>query len=143
MAADAHWGFGKAFLFTMLFSLATLALHMVSQNETYQLFAMGVRLVGTGVFVGFITYPLNKKLGQLMDWPEGKPRTISIIMGVVSATCMGILAFIWGQQMSTLQLARLGTPKKWYGFTKKGVRAYIETLPSAASSTGSVTPMGM
>lgn len=143
MAADAHWGFGKAFLVTVLFSLCTLALHAVSQDETFQLVAMGIRLIGTGVFVFFITYPLNKKLGVLMEWPEGKPRTISIVMGVISATCMGIVAFIWGQQMSTLQLAKLGVPKKWYGFTKKGVKAYIATLPSSSEIPAPVPPMSL
>ena len=129
LAADAYFGYGKAFLFTILFGLGTAALHLASNDQTFQLIVIGIRWIGTAVFVGWITYPLNQKLGQSMEWPDDKARNTSILMALLTLTCLGIVAFIYGQHMASTQLIKLGTPKKWYGLSKKNVNAYLDSLP--------------
>lgn len=128
-AVDAYYGYGKAILWTILFSLGTVVLHLVSSNDAYQLTIMILRWVGTGVFVAWVTYLPNQLMATAADWPDGKARTTSIIMGVISIFCFGIVAFIWGQMMAQSQMTTFRVPRKWWGFRKKDVLAYIDSLP--------------
>ena len=128
-AVDAYYGYGKAFLWTILFSIASAGLHLVSQNDAYQMLVFGIRFLGGAVFVGWITYKPNQLMAVAADWPDGKARTTSIIMGAISLVCLGIIAFIWGQMMAQSQMTTFRVPRKWWGFRKKDVLAYIDSLP--------------
>ena len=133
-AADAYFGYGKAFLFTILFGIGTAVLHLVSQNEVFQIAVTGLRWVGSAIFAGWITYKPNTRLVFASDWPEGKARTTSVVMGVVTMFCLGIFAFIYGQHLATTQLAKFGVPRKWYGLSKKIINNFIASLPEDSAA---------
>ena len=86
-------------------------------------------VVGMVVIIAASTYPSNKKIGYGLGWSPSASIVASILMGINSAFCCGIIGYLVMQSLAAKGIAKAGVRRRWHGgFTKKDVRARIAEL---------------
>jgi hypothetical protein len=88
-----------------------------------------VCILVTGLSVGFLTYPHNKKIGYGAGWQSSGPIIASFLMGLNSAFCCGIIGYIWVQSIAASKMRTFGLKGSSFGgMKKKDIQFAIQEL---------------
>lgn len=88
------------------------------------------------VIISVLTYPQNKKIGFGKDWPSSMPVIASLLMGLNSALCCGIIGYMVMQNIALKEMKLYGLTGSFFGGVKKHtVMAKIEEMRRAASQS--------
>src|SRR5579859_7496136 len=72
-------------------------------------------IVVIGISIGFLTYPSNKKIAYGKDWPPSNATLASVLMGLNSALCCGVIGYVVMQQLAMAEMKKYGV-KAGFGF---------------------------
>lgn len=126
--ADGYFGLNWVFLanFVTAFILnAMFRLGVLGQNDVPMLIA--AVLVLFAIFA-FATYPFNRKIGLGKGWSPTSPVVASILMGLNSALCCGIIGYVVMQQIAFKEMQKYGLKGSFPGLRKRDVVAKIAEL---------------
>lgn len=85
-------------------------------------------LLTLGLVVGFATYPQNKKIGYGRGWAPVWPAVASVLMGLNSALCCGIIGYVVMQQLAALEMKKYGLKTGFGGIRKSQVAAVVAEM---------------
>ncbi|MCA0361817.1 MAG: hypothetical protein LCH41_12295 [Armatimonadetes bacterium] len=92
-----------------------------------------------GVGVAFATFPQNKKIGFGLDWQPSGAIIASILMGLNSALCCGVIGYVVMQQLAGNRMKQYGLRTGFLGVKKADIAARVSELRQ--SPAGSPPPM--
>lgn len=126
--SDGYFGLSKVFgLNILIVLLGNLAVGATNDNL---MVVLGI-VLAVLVIIGAATLPFNKKIGYGLGWAPNLPVVASILMGINSALCCGIVGYIVVQGMASRGMVREGVRRRWYGISKKDVQARLAELGGA------------
>lgn len=76
---------------------------------------------------GFLTYPLNKKIGFGANWSNGQVIGATIAMAF-NSVCCGIVGYIVMQQIAANHIKRYGIKSGFFGIKKTAVQQKVAEL---------------
>jgi hypothetical protein len=80
------------------------------------------------IVITAITLPHNKKIGEGLGWSSSGPLVASLLMGLNSALCCGIIGYIVVQGMAAKKFKEAGIPRGFFGYKKVEVYNFINQL---------------
>jgi len=127
--SDGYFGLNTVFLYN--FGLAIL-LNVVGRIPNFEfgliLFLISIPLIG--LVVGYLSYPKNKLIGYGCNWSKHGPLTASILMGLNSALCCGIIGYVVVQNIALKEMRKYGVRGGAFGLRKRDVQAVVDALNS-------------
>lgn len=120
------------FALNLALSLGSRALPIASDDPATRLGIVAAWLLGVGLVVGFATYPQNKKIGYGCGWAPSWPVVASVLMGLNSALCCGIIGYIVMQQFAAQEMKKYGLKTGFGGVRKREVVALVAELHRVA-----------
>ncbi|MFI5386850.1 MAG: hypothetical protein ACHQ50_12115 [Fimbriimonadales bacterium] len=105
---------------------------MGTTDPAASLMIFGASALFVGIVIGFCTYPYNKKIGFGCDWSPASPIVASMLMGLNSALCCGIIGYIVMQQIAATEMKKYGLKTGFGGIRKKHVAAVVAQLRANA-----------
>lgn len=82
-----------------------------------------------GLIVAFLTYGPNKKIGEGLGWSPSGAVVASVLMGLNSALCCGIIGYVVMQNIALVEMKKFGLKGGGlFGLRKKDVDIAIESL---------------
>ncbi len=129
--ADGYFGLSRVFGINIVVAIA-LNLGIRAGVITGPLAI--VLWLGVGVLVAFLTYAPNKKIGAGAGWSPAQPVIASILMGINSALCCGIVGFVVMQTIASNHIKRYGIKAGFFGLKKPLVEARIAELQAQEGS---------
>jgi hypothetical protein len=132
--ADGYFGLNRVFLINIVLVLAVRAA-TASTNDpnTYYGILIG-SVVAVGLIVGFMTFPHNKKIGYGANWQPGSPVLASVLMGLNSALCCGIIGYIVVQGLAAKEIKKYGLNAGAFGLKRTEIEQRIAEMRAAESS---------
>jgi hypothetical protein len=125
---DGYFGLNWVFLVNVVLSLISRGLGAVAKNpEQALVMLLGFVVVVFAVIAG-MSYPQNKKIGIGMGWPPANSVIASILMGLNSVVCCGIIGFIVMQSIAANEMKRYGITGGIFGLKKSVIQAKIAEL---------------
>ena len=129
--ADGYFGLNNIFVFNIVWVVAFNAYsRSAPTNFTILFIFVGV----TVLLIGGLTYPYNKKIAQGMRWSPSAAGVASLLMGLNSALCCGIIGYVVMQSIAAKEMRKYGVTGGAFGMKKKLVQAVIDrmrTTPTA------------
>ena len=135
LLADGYYGLNTAFLINVVLNFATRAASTAPGKSQGEIIALvgGIVLVMT-ILIAAITYPHNKKIGQGLGWSPSGPMIASVLMGLNSALCCGIIGYIVVQGMAAKKFKEAGIPRGFFGYKKADLYAFINQMGSGPTT---------
>ena len=129
---EGYYAYGWLFLLHVVLTLAVVGLS-VALGKTGPIVHSGGLLVVMAT-MGFVSYPVNAKVGRGANWSKTGVvlASIAIALGTV---CYGIIGYVVLQSLAGAKIRSLGVKRKPFGFRKKDVRARIVELRAAEGVT--------
>jgi len=135
---DGYKGLNMVFVVNLIGALALNGYLQVSgQDVTTSVVVLGGFLV-LGVAIALLSLPHNRKIGFGAGWDSGRPVLASVLMGINSAFCCGIVGFIVMQTIANNHLKTYGVTGGLFGPKKKEVEAKIAELNAGTPSPPSM-----
>lgn len=125
--SDGYFGLNIAFLFNVLFAVAANGVVTVIQEPVVWLAVLPILMIA----ITFITLPHNKKIGQGKGWGPSVPLVVSILMGLNSAFCCGIIGYVVVQMIAIDEMKKHGIKGGTFSLRKKVVEEHIRVLREA------------
>lgn len=98
-----------------------------TEISSLQVFLLAAPIIG--LVVGFASYPSNKKIGIGLSWSPSSAIVASMLMGLNSAFCCGIIGYVVMQHLATKEMVRYGMkPFLVGGVRKSDVMAVMDDL---------------
>jgi hypothetical protein len=131
--SDGYFGLNLVFGLNVVLVIAARAAQLtVASSSTVDpatmLLVICVSLGVIGFAVGFCTYPFNKKIGYGCGWSPAGPVIASVLMGLNSAFCCGIIGYVVVQQIAGQEIKRYGIKTGFFGLRKKEIAAVIASM---------------
>lgn len=124
---EGYFGLNTVFLVNILMAVgANVAFR---SSEDLGLFAIAVIVVF--VAIGLLTYPQNKKIGEGLGWAPSSAVLASVLMGLNSALCCGIIGYMVVQSMALKGMKAYGVTAGIFGLKKSVVEQRIAELEAA------------
>lgn len=128
-----------------------LGLNKVFFANIVLLFATsGARSVGAGAFVvaylimfalvAALSLPLNKKIAFGKNWPESKAILASVLMGLNSIVCCGIIGYSVMQSLAMKEMKLYGITSAGFFFGRKQLNEAINNRRMADPAPVSIPP---
>lgn len=95
-------------------------------------FVGGFALI-VGLVVGFLSYGPNKQIGNGANWSPAQPIVASVLMGINSALCCGIVGYAVMQTIAANHLKRYGIKMGFFA-SKKKIESQIAALEAQGLS---------
>ncbi len=121
-----YFGLNKIFLVNVIIALVINAAFRSTGNVVILLGGM----LALFVVVVAGTLPFNKQIAIGKDWQPGQAILASILMGINSALCCGIIGYVVMQQLASTEIKKYGLKVGFGGFKKKELEAAIANLRS-------------
>lgn len=101
--SDGYFGLSKVFVINILIVLASrlVTLTLGPDEALIALFAIMFVLL---VAVAALSYGPNKRIGEGKDWPPSNALIASILMGLNSALCCGIIGYVVMQSIASKEM---------------------------------------
>jgi hypothetical protein len=127
--SDGYFGLNMVFLVNVALAIGGSFLVGAIGRSAYIAFVIILFLTIAGLSFGS-----NKKIGYGLGWAAWGPVVASVLMGLNSALCCGIIGFVVVQQMATKGISRYGLRVRPIGGFRKGdIVARIEELRAGAA----------
>ncbi len=122
--ADGYFGLNKVFGINIVLVLGTNV--ALRTSFTWPLYFGAVLLIG--LVIGFATYPQNKKIGFGCNWNPATVIIASVLMGLNSALCCGIIGYVVVQQVAANEMKKYGIKGGFGGIKKSLVQAKVQQM---------------
>lgn len=126
--ADGYFGLNLVFLLNVALALGLNALLGLSRQGEVALAA----LLGGAAFVFLAiagcSFPFNRKIAFGMGWNSGMAVLASLLMGLNSAFCCGIIGYVVMQQIAFVEIKKYGVRKGPFGIRKRDVAVRVAEL---------------
>lgn len=99
--------------------------------------AWSAYVVGIGVMflaITFLSLPANRMIGFGKDWGPTGPLVASVLMGLNSALCCGIIGYVVVQQIAYSEMKRYGISPTFLGIRRQQVELRIREMQAMAQS---------
>lgn len=138
--ADGYFGLNKAFLINIVLNFAG---RMVGTGAGQSQPGPALAIIGAYVLLMFVvitavTLPHNKKIGEGLGWTPSGPIIASILMGLNSALCCGIIGYIVVQGMAAKKFKEAGAPRGFFGYKKAELYHFIDQVGMSQSPSGPI-----
>ncbi len=131
--SDGYFGLNWVFALNVVMSIAFNAIVRTSPNIE------GVVIIGGLILIFAVitaaTFPSNKKIGVGMGWDSSKPVIASLLMGLNSALCCGIIGYIIVQSIAAKEMKKYGIAGGAFGIKKSLVKAKLEAMRANPTPT--------
>lgn len=121
---EGYFGLNTIFFINIALALGSNVLLRGEFNSVVFLVVVGAMFV----IISLATFPSNKKIGQGMGWPAGNAVLASVLMGLNSALCCGIIGYVVMQNIALKGMARFGIKAGLFGLKKSVVEQRIAEL---------------
>lgn len=111
---DGYFGLSRVFAINIALAFAMRLASMFGGLAVLGLFALAV-----GLAVGFLTYGPNKQIGYGANWSPAQPIVASVLMGINSALCCGIIGYAIMQTIAANHMKRYGIKMGFFASKKK------------------------
>lgn len=129
--ADGYFGLNTVFIINIAIALASrLFAGLLETTETAAIAAITM-IILLFAAISALTYPKNKLIGYGLDWKPSGPLVASLLMGLNSALCCGVIGYIVVQNMAYNEMKKYGVKKGFFGVRKKDVDAQIVAMKTA------------
>ncbi|MBI1335291.1 MAG: hypothetical protein JST12_05550 [Armatimonadetes bacterium] len=125
--ADGYFGLNQVFIINIVLNFASRLLGQVSTPQTVWFIIFGYAIVMMAAITA-LTLPHNKKIAAGMGWDPSKATLASVLMGLNSAFCCGIIGYIIMQSYAAKKFREAGAPRSFFGFKKAELYAFIDQL---------------
>jgi len=136
--ADGYFGLNQVFLINVVM---VIAINVATRSIFSWPLFIGCVVVVFAVITA-LTLPKNKLIGEGLGWGPNGPMIASILMGLNSALCCGIIGYAVVQNMAAKKMKEFGITGGTFGIKKNLVYARIEQL-RAQQSMPSAPPPGL
>ena len=126
--SDGYFGLNNVFVLNIVLSLASRVLPIQAENPKEALTLLIGIVVVFFFLIGGLTFPFNRKIAIGKDWPAGYAVLASVLMGLNSALCCGIIGYIVMQQIASAEMKKYGLTFSLFGLKKKDVQARIAQM---------------
>jgi membrane-associated phospholipid phosphatase len=119
--------FGLSIIFVANIGLAVF-LNIVARSTEN----IAVPLTGIGIMflaITFATLPKNRLIARGKGWPDGHAVLASVLMGLNSALCCGIIGYVVMQSIAANELKRSGIKMGFFA-RKQAIMDQIDSLPN-------------
>lgn len=116
-------------------NVATGGLASLSPNSPAG--ALSAYAIGIGIMflaITFLSLPANRKIGFGKGWGPSGPLLASILMGLNSALCCGIIGYVVVQQIAYTEMKRYGITPTFMGIRRQQVEERIREMQAMAQS---------
>ncbi|CAN5487944.1 hypothetical protein BH11ARM2_BH11ARM2_08080 [soil metagenome] len=118
--ADGYFGYGL--VFGINFLLAVVASGLIQARITNYLMVIPVMFFA----IGGLSYGPNRRIGEGKGWGSSGAVLASVLVGLNSALCCGIIGVLVMQNIARREIERYGVPKGgFFGLKKPAVEATI------------------
>ncbi|MCW5936303.1 MAG: hypothetical protein KIT11_03230 [Fimbriimonadaceae bacterium] len=125
--ADGFFGLNTVFIVNVVMVVAlNLAVRSVEEKDQ-----LGIQLAGSaavGIIVAFLTFKPNARIANGLGWPSYSALLASLLMGLNSALCCGLIGYIVMQQFALGGIKKYGIKAGFFGLKKKDVEERIAEL---------------
>lgn len=125
---DGYNGLSVVFLINVILAVGSNFALGSPTSPDAALVTFGVLILGLGLLVGFLTYPQNRKIGFGCGWAPSQAILASVLMGINSALCCGIIGYVVLQGIAVKEMKKYGLKTGFLGFKKKDVIAKIQEM---------------
>jgi hypothetical protein len=133
--AEGYFGLNYVFMANVLLAVGARGLQL-GVNPSEALTAVLIAVVVLFVLIAVLTYPFNRKIGIGMGWNPGMAALASILMGLNSAFCCGIVGYVVMQAIASTEMKKFGLKGGVFGMKKKDVERRIAELRSTSTTPG-------
>ena len=130
LLADGYFGLNTVFILNIVMNFAGRAVGTAA-GQTDGVGAIAILLGYVLVMliaIGAATYPQNKKIGEGLGWSPSGPIVASVLMGLNSALCCGVIGYVVVQGMAAKKFKEAGAPRGFFGYKKVELYAFIDQL---------------
>ena len=133
--ADGYFSLNTIFVLTIALVLGSRALG----DQIAQAVGVwgGLALEAGVIFllIASMSFPSNQKIAFGKDWPAGNAILASVLMGLNSALCCGVVGYLVMQSIAAKEMAKYGIKGSIFGGIKKPlVYARIEQMKVAPAA---------
>jgi hypothetical protein len=123
--AKGYFGLNWVFLANVLLSVASF---VVTRGPDAGLQASIATAVLVFLVITAASFPFNREIGAGKGWSPVGPVIASLLMGLNSALCCGIIGYLVMQSIAMNEMKRLGLRAGFLGVRRKDVDALAEAL---------------
>lgn len=134
---DGYYGYSRLFLIQIGLALVWIAGIFLAKDNGGIVYLAGIPILI--LVIGFLSYPLNKKIGYGANWSTTQIVLASLMMAF-TVVCYGILGYIIMQTIAANHIKRYGVRSGCLGLRKKAIRERISDLQ--AQESGAVAAPG-
>lgn len=105
--------------------------------------AWSAYVIGIGVMflaITFLTLPANRMIGFGKDWGPSGSLLASVLMGLNSALCCGIIGYVAVQHIAYTEMKRCGVKPGFMGIRRHQVEERIREMQAMAQSGAPAQP---
>lgn len=124
--ADGYFRLNIVFIINIAVVLASNGVARAVGGSTIWIFAAIIF-----VLIGALTYAPNKQIAYGKGWPENRANIASVLMGLNSALCCGIIGYIVMQNLALSEMKLYGIRSSTFGLKKKAVQEIIDSRNSS------------
>jgi len=92
------------------------------------------------VLFAFLPYPYNKQIGIGLGWAPSGAFVASILMGLNSWFCCGMIGYLVMQQLAYGEMKRYGVKPRAFGVRRKDLEQIIAALKAQEAQMSSAPP---
>ncbi|MBN9501600.1 MAG: hypothetical protein BGO01_00240 [Armatimonadetes bacterium 55-13] len=123
---DGYFGLNNVFIFNIVASFAVRAgLTGAKIGEDQIWLVLGALVLAFVVAIGFATYKPNQKIAFGCNWSSSAPIVASLLMGINSAVCCGIIGYAVMQHFAMQEMKKYGVPTGFFSLKKSVVNQII------------------
>ncbi|MEQ1822327.1 MAG: hypothetical protein ABL949_07450 [Fimbriimonadaceae bacterium] len=129
--SDGYFGLNPIFGLNVLFALGSNVMIRTASPDNVAMIAIGV-IVVMFVSILFLTLPKNKQTAYGKGWSDSNAILASVLMGLNSALCCGVIGYIVMQNIALTEIKRYGIKGgSFFGLKEKDVEAHIAAMRTA------------
>ena len=140
--ADGYFGLNMVFLVNVILALAFNIVPRLLPSPQAATIALLLGIPAMGLLIGFLTYPKNLRIAEGKGWQASKATLASVLMGLNSALCCGIIGYVVMQQIAYKEMMLYGVKPRFMGVRKRDLdRAINELRESEARLPSAQNPL--
>ena len=102
-----------------------IAVSLNAASRTYGPIALLIGALFLFAVVAALSYPQNQKIAYGKSWPNSKALLASILMGLNSALCCGLVGYVVMQNIAMKEMKLYGIQSGLFGLKKKDFENFV------------------
>jgi hypothetical protein len=132
--SDGYFGLNNVFLVNVLLAIGSRALQLGPRTPEQAWMMIIGAVVVMGLIIGVMSFPFNRKIAIGKGWTDGHAILASVLMGLNSALCCGLIGYIVMQSIASSEMKKYGISAAGLGLKKKVVQERIAQMKAQQGS---------